>query len=88
MGGAQGNLGDLPWLTTEFGVFDSEPQCDPSLVSLVLHCHFKIVYEGLSRDWEAGLYCSHVSPMLPCPRVFGGKPVLSDLNNTARGIGI
>jgi len=45
MGGAQGNLGDLPWLTTEFGVFDSEPQCDPSLVSLVLHCHFKIVYE-------------------------------------------
>ncbi len=43
--GDQDGLGDLPWLTTEFGVFDSEPQCDPSLVSLVLHCHFKVIYE-------------------------------------------
>ena len=45
MGDAQDGLGDLPWLTTEFGVFDSESQCDPSLISLVLHSHFKVVYE-------------------------------------------
>lgn len=45
IGGAQDGLDDLPWLTTELGVFDSESQCDPSLVSLVLHCHFKVVYE-------------------------------------------